>query len=35
MTGKKIIKVINDGFQDYLPNNEGSGTLNTAGGVQV
>ena len=23
-----------DGFQDYLPNNEGSGTLDTAGGVQ-
>ena len=23
-----------DGFEDYLPNNEGSGTLNTAGGVK-
>ena len=23
-----------DGFEDYLPNNEGSGTLDTAGGVK-
>jgi len=23
-----------DGFEDYLPNNEGSGTLDTAGGIK-
>ena len=31
---KKDNQSQSDGFEDYLPNNEGSGTLNTAGGVQ-
>ncbi len=32
---KKENQMSSDGFEDYLPNNEGSGTLNTAGGVQA
>ena len=31
---KKDNQSQSDGFEDYLPNNEGSGTLDTAGGVQ-
>ena len=31
---KKENQMSTDGFEDYLPNNEGTGTLDTAGGVQ-
>ena len=31
---KKENQMSTDGFEDYLPNNEGTGTLDTAGGVK-